>query len=62
MPVVFYVLKTTKEIGKIEFAEWLKPLSAQVLVFEEKKLDAKFIILKKRVRSQNEKADKVKGE
>jgi hypothetical protein len=57
IPVAFHLLKTTKEINKAEFADWLKPLGLDVLVFEERELTATFIMSKKRGNSKTGKED-----
>jgi hypothetical protein len=57
IPVAFHLLKTTKKINKAEFADWLKPLGLEVMVFEEQELTAKFIMSKKRGKNINGKED-----
>jgi hypothetical protein len=57
IPVAFHLLKTTKKINKAEFADWLKPLGLEVIVFEERALTAKFIMSKKRGKNINGKGD-----
>ena len=55
IPVAFHLLKSSKNIGKAEFEGWLKPLGLELLIFEERTLDAKFVMLKKRGKSNSEK-------
>jgi hypothetical protein len=57
IPVAFHLLKSSKEINKAEFADWLKPLGLEVLVFEEKALTSNFIFSKKRSKNLNGKQD-----
>ncbi len=52
IPVKFHLLKSKKAISKTEFENWLKPLGLIVQVFEEKELTAKFIMAKKRGRTE----------